>query len=407
MTSVISRIRHLSADAQPREEGGHWWDELPRDFAQRPEEFALVGGDRLRVRAAAASDVALRTAAASLVGSLALPLGYRRRQMLQSIEDTAFYLRMARTGDPTLFFREPPKNVRIRATRSDMRIRFRPEDGHCETIRFDSPFMPVNPRLHSSYLRHRANRVAHAHYWRHTAGPRPTMIAVHGFSADMYVLNEWFFALPWFYRMGFDVMLMTLPFHGVRQTRRSPFSGHGFFAGGPSRINEAVGQSVMDARILVDWLLNERGSPAVGMAGVSLGGFTSAILAATEPRLGFAIPNVPVVSFADLVIEWEPIGTAMRAMLKRERKTVVDARKMVAVSCPLTYPAQVPKDRLFIVGGVGDRLAPPKHSRVLWDHWDRPPIYWFPGSHLAHQGRGAYLVEVARFLNRIGLLQAS
>lgn len=408
MTTVISRIRHGSADAQPLLDASGqkpWWDALPEDFSKRPEPFELQGSDKARVRATAASDVAIRTIGASLVGGLALPIGYRRRSLLQSLEETEFYLSMARTGDPSAFFAEPPTGVRVRAARSDMMVRFRPKDGYAETVRFDSPYLPVNPRLHKSYLRHRANRVAHASYWRHADGPRPTLIAVHGFSADLYVLNEWFFALPWFYRMGFDVMLLTLPFHGVRQTRFSPFSGHGYFAGGPSRINEAVGQSVMDARIYIDWLLNTVGSPAVGITGVSLGGFTSSILAATEHRLSFAIPNVPVVSFADLVLEWEPIGTAMRAMLRREKKTVTDARKMIAVTCPLSYPSKLPKERLFIVGGVGDRLAPPKHSRVLWEHWGKPPLYWFPGSHLAHLDRGEYLVEVARFLRRIGFLR--
>ncbi|MAQ19151.1 MAG: alpha/beta hydrolase [Sandaracinus sp.] len=384
---------------------GPWWERLPEDFAKRPEPFELMGADAMRVRATAATDVAIRSLGATLVGSLAMPLGYRKSELTKAREETDFYLDMAKTGDPSVFFREPPKGVRVRSQTSKLRVRFQPEDGYCETVRFDSPFMPVNPRLHSSYLKHRANRVAHARYWRHADGPRPTMIAVHGFSADLYLLNEWFFAIPWFYRMGFDVMLLTLPFHGIRQTRFSPFSGHGYFAGGPSRINEAVAQSVMDTRIYIDWLMNVQGSPAVGITGVSLGGFTTSMLAATEHRLAFAIPNVPVVSFADIVLEWEPIGTAMRALMKREGMSVVDSRKMLAVSCPLSYPSQVANERLLIVGGVGDRLAPPKHSRVLWEHWDRPGLYWFPGSHLAHLDRGAYLVEVARFLRRIGFLQ--
>ena len=407
MTTVISRIRHRSADAPSSPSPSAelpWWETLPADFSRQPEPFALRGADKLRVRATAASDVLIRTVGASLVGGLALPVGFRRSSLEQCLAETDFYLDRARSGDPTRFFQEPPSGVRVRSGRSDLGLRFRPEDGYSETVRFDSPFMPVNPRLHRSYLKHRANRVAHARYWRHADGPRNTIIAVHGFSADLYLLNEWFFALPWFYRMGFDVMLLTLPFHGVRQTRFSPFSGHGYFAGGPSHINEAVAQSVMDARIYIDWLLNVQGAPAVGVTGVSLGGFTSSMLAATEHRLSFAIPNVPVVSFADLVMEWEPIGTAMRAMLKRQGRTILDARKMTAVSCPLSYPSRVPRDRLFIVGGVGDRLAPPKHSSILWEHWGRPPIYWFPGSHLAHLDRGAYLVEVARFLRRIGFL---
>ena len=84
-----------------------------------------------------------------------------------------------------------------------------------------------------------------------------------------------------------------------------------------------------------------------------------------------------------------------------------DARRMVAVSCPLTYEPVLPSERLMIVGGVGDRLAPPKHSRLLWDHWGRCRIHWFPGSHIIHMDRGVYLTEMARFMVGRGFLPQS
>jgi len=47
----------------------------------------------------------------------------------------------------------------------------------------------------------------------------------------------------------------------------------------------------------------------------------------------------------------------------------------------------------MIIGGVGDRLAPPKHTRLLWEHWGRPRLHWFPGSHLLHLDKGEYVYE--------------
>jgi pimeloyl-ACP methyl ester carboxylesterase len=58
----------------------------------------------------------------------------------------------------------------------------------------------------------------------------------------------------------------------------------------------------------------------------------------------------------------------------------------------------------MIIGGVGDRMAPPKHSRLLWDHWDRCRIHWFPGNHLIHLDRGDYLDQMHRFLREIDFL---
>jgi pimeloyl-ACP methyl ester carboxylesterase len=350
----------------------------------------------------------LRTFGASMISSMALPLGYNPIELRRAIADTEFYADIAESGDAKRFFVEPPSGVRVRATKGRWLPRFEPEDGTSEEVSFDSPFQPVNPAQHKRYLRHGANRVAHARLLRHRGDqPRPTIVAIHGFTADWYLINEWFFALPWFYRMGCNIALFTLPFHGPRQTRLSPFSGHGYFAGGSSRLNEAVAQSVFDFRILFDWLRRERGAEQIGVTGLSLGGFTTAMLASVEDRLAFAIPNVPVVSLADLVLEWQPIGWLLRGALSTKGMGLQDVRRMVAVSCPLTYAPVLPPERLMIVGGVGDRLAPPKHSRLLWDHWGRCRIHWFPGSHIIHMDRGAYLTEMARFMVGRGFLPQS
>ena len=408
-SSVVSRIAHESCARAPSLLArGHWWEELDRNFARRPEGFELGLPDRLRVGATASVDTVLRTAAASMISSMALPLGYNPIELRKAIRDTELYADIAKSADPTRLFETPPTGVRVRAKKGRWLPRFEPEDGTCEALSFDSPFQPVNPNQHKRYLRHRANRVAHARLLRHRGDePRPTIVAIHGFTADWYLINEWFFALPWFYRMGCNVALFTLPFHGPRQTQFSPFSGHGYFAGGSSRLNEAVAQSVFDFRILFDWLQRERGAEQIGVTGLSLGGFTAAMLASVEDRLSFAIPNVPVVSLADLVLEWQPIGLLLRGAVATMGMDFTDVRRMVAVSCPLTYAPVLPPERLMIVAGVGDRLAPPKHSRLLWDHWERCRIHWFPGSHIIHMDRGAYLTEMARFMVGRGFLPQS
>jgi pimeloyl-ACP methyl ester carboxylesterase len=403
LASVVSRIAHDACQEAPAllPDGGRWWEQLDLDFPEQEEGFRLALRDRLQVELSAASDVVLRTAGACLVGATAMPLGYRPKKLREAVADRDFYGPMAESGDPSRFFAKPPDGVWVRTQKARL-PRFRPSDGVCNDLSFESPYVPANPRERDGYLRHRKNRIAHVRHWRHSDGPRPTIVAIHGFSADLYLLNEWFFALPWLFKMGFDVCLFTLPFHGPRRTRYSTFSGHGFFAGGINRINEAFGQAVFDFRILLDHLQRVLGVKDVGVMGVSLGGFTSALLASVEPRLRFAIPNVPVASVPDLVEEWEPLGVLIRAGLKQYGLSLRDARHMLAVSCPLTYRPVLPRERLMVIGGVGDRLVPPKHSRLLWDHWGRCRIHWFPGSHLVHLDRGEYLRQIARFLRDVG-----
>ena len=404
-STVVSRIVHESCERAPSlVHEGRWWEDLDAGFSRTSEKFDLAVADRLQIGGAAAFDHLVRAVFGTMVGATAIPFGFNLIELRRAMRDASLYAELAESGDPTSFFADPPSGVRVRVKRGRWFPRFEPEDGVCEVIRFDSPFQPVHPSQHKRYLRHGRNRVAYARMVRHRDGPRPTIVAIHGFTAEGYLLNEWFFALPWFYRMGCDIAFFTLPFHGPRQSQFSPFSGHGFFAGGSSRFNEAVAQAVFDFRILLRWLREEQGAEQVGVTGLSLGGFISAMLASVEKDLAFALPNVPIISVADLVLEWQPIGALLRAALGTTGLTPADARRLVAVSCPLTYPPVLPTERLMIVGGAGDRLAPPKHSRLLWDHWKRCRIHWFPGSHSIHLDRGKYLTEMARFMMELGFL---
>lgn len=389
--------RALTACASAPRHDTHapWWDSLPLDFAREPEPFSLSTAEKLQVGFTAAGDVVLRTLGATLVGSLALPLGYNPLGLYRALRDQRFYADLAASGDAARVFLRPPRQVPMLRRAAKVPL-FTPEDGSCEDLRFESPFEPLNPRESRRYLSLSRNRYAHARHWRHHGKARATILAIHGFSADLYHFNEWFFAIPWLYKSGFDVMLVTMPFHGKRQTALSPFSGHGFFAGGTNRINEAFAQAIFDIRILMDSLF-EAGVPRVGVTGMSLGGLATSLLACAEDRLEFAIPNVPVVSLADLILEWEPIASVIRASLAVVGKDIRAARQMLAVSSPLSFAPKLAKERLFIIGGVGDRLAPPRHARLLWDHWGRPKLHWFPGSHAIHLDRGEYFRSMRRF----------
>ncbi len=378
-----------------------WWNHLESSFHKFPDDFELDLRTELTVAGTAAADVLLRTLGATLIGAFALPTSLRPAQIKRDMALMDFYRRKASAADASEFFKRPDSSrVRMESHSAGL-LRFRPEDGSCRLLSFESPFKTVHPRLRRPYAERARNRRAVAQHWRHADGPRPTVCVIHGFMADPYWLNRMFLALPWFYRQGYDILLYTLPHHGRRQSRFSPFSGHGFFASGLSNLNESMAHAVQDFRIFVDYLESE-GVSRVGVTGISLGGYTAALLAAVEDRLHFSIPNVPVVSLLDLVLEWFPLNFTLKALLRAGGLRVRDARHMVAVHSPLTYRPLVPKERLMVIAGAGDRLAPPKHARLLWDHWDRCRIHWFPGNHVLHLDKGVYLKEIARFLRQIG-----
>jgi hypothetical protein len=351
------------------------------------------------LQASIASDLALRTALASVLGA-ALVRGMLSHAGREDSERLAFYADLADAQDAALVFEPPPARVRITTTRLA-------DDlggiGSVELIRFRTPYRALNPRIRAEYD-HARNRVVSAHHWRHADGPHKTLCVIHGFGASPAWFNAAFFSLQTFFAEGWDVLLYTLPFHGRRGGRFLP-DGVEMFGAGAARIHEAIIQAVLDFRILLDHL-ERYGAPRVGVTGLSLGGYISALLAAVEPRLDFAIPNAPVVWMPALLKTWLPanaiVGTGRRVLRIPDELIT----RSFALHSPLTYPAVLPKSRLMIVRGLGDKLAPPEQAAMLWEHWGRPRMHSFAGSHILHFGRSAYLADMRKLMSRASTRRA-
>ena len=361
-------------------------------------DLSLVA--RAVIDTSAAADIALRTTAASLVAASIAPLVVRPKKVQRERELMRYYAELARAGDATVSFPAPTERVDVEA-RGAGRLAFRFDDGVVERLRFESPFEAVNPEMRDEYGAFGRNRFAHAQHWRHDDGPRPTLCVIHGFMGSPYLLNGAFFSLPWFYRAGYDVLLYTLPFHGSRQERNSPYSGYGYFAKGLGVLAEAMAHAVHDFRLFVDHL-ESTGVEQVGVTGISLGGYTTALLAAVEPRLQVAIPNVPVTDLATVMRQWVPAGTLLDLGRRLGRVDEAELEAGMAYHSPLSYAPVVPKERRFIICGLGDRLAPPSQSELLWEHWDRCKFHWFPGNHILHLNQAHYLRRMARFMRAQG-----
>jgi len=193
------------------------------------------------------------------------------------------------------------------------------------------------------------------------------------------------------------VLLYTLPFHGARAEKGSPFSGYGYFAHGFAGFAEAMAQAVHDFRSLIDYL-EFTGVDRVALTGMSLGGYTSALIACVDDRIQAVIPNVPVVAPDRTVDEWFPANyvVRLRELIARTDNQLVHAA--TRYPSPLNYAPLVPKDRRLIIAGLGDRLAPPDQAELLWEHWDRCAFHWFPGNHVLHVSQPDYLRRMTRFM---------
>lgn len=375
-----------------------WWQLLPDDFNRTPNRTGLESSDPLKVTATAAIDHALRAGlTAGVMASLA-PTFLLPGRLDQDLAALDFYRGVADRGDVTEAFPAPPRNLTFSHHKAPL-LGYSPRGVNAELVGFYSPYQALNPALRESYARHHHCHQVVAQHWRHPDGPRPTLVFVHGYFVSPRWFNSLFFGLRRFYEQGYDILLYTQPFHGDRRAPHEPFNGFGIFGRGFAEANEALLQSVHDLRVWVDYLEGQ-GVRHIGVAGMSLGGYVSALAASCEPRLDYAICNVPAVMVMDMALEWPPLDTLCKTFLGRHGVGLREMRHALAVHCPLTWKPAIDPDRLLVIGGAGDRFTSPRYVKLLHEHWPGSHLHWFPGNHVLHLGRGRYLSLMQEFMDR-------
>jgi hypothetical protein len=239
--------------------------------------------------------------------------------------------------------------------------------------------------------------------WQHEDDhPRATVLTLHGFTMGYPRIDAFaLFANDWYSR-GLDVALLTLPYHGARKPADSLFSGDRFAVPHVSRMGEAMRQAIYEIRLVTRWLRSETGRP-VGVLGLSLGGYLTSLLAGLCDELDFVIPIVPPVCIGDLA--WRFIDETRHTRDGTQLAFSKDElRSAYRIHSPLTYPLAIPRERALIIAGRGDRIVPPEHPHALWEHWGRPDIHWFSGSHLAPFGRRRVVDRIVAHFERLHIL---
>jgi pimeloyl-ACP methyl ester carboxylesterase len=313
-------------------------------------------------------------------------------------------------GTPSRFFPAPPvPRVDIAPAGEG------PLGTQVADLRWESEYQPFAAPARDMHFRAMENLTAHARWWTssrasirsstRSTGGRPTIVLLHGWGGGNHWVTARAFVVPYWLRHGFDVAAFVLPYHGARAPGQGiGASGALFPSPNPLRTNEGFGQAIFDLRALAQFL-RARGASAVGAMGMSLGGYTTSLWASVAgPEdiggIDFAVAMIPAVSMAKLM--WRH-GENSPARVRATKAGItedllVDA---FAVHAPTTRPSRVPKERLAVIAGRGDRITPPEQAQALAEHWG-VEIEWFDGGHLAQVGRGDALRDVRRKLGALG-----
>ena len=163
------------------------------------------------------------------------------------------------------------------------------------------------------------------------------------------------FPAAWLHhRLGLNVAIPVLPLHGPR--RIGLRSGDGFLSGDYIDTVHMQAQAVWDVRRLVGWL-RARGARTIGAYGVSLGAYTTALLAAFEADLACVIAGISVTCYVSAV-RWN-LPPFLVALAERIGPPWAEIERLCRVISPLALPPRVAPERRYLFGALGDRLASP------------------------------------------------
>lgn len=370
----------------------NWAEHLPHHFYRQTPKVKAPFKTGLKI--AELVDLTVRTSLSTLLAGVSVSAGYSGKKIADDIA-ASFSPENDHNNDEIFHHFKKATTVHRSKAKRPLTVR----SGYFEKLWWQTAYDAEHP-----YEQHQNNESVVAYYLRHGDRPRPTIILVHGFIAANWSINEFFLGMNFLYDLGCDVILKTLPHHGERQSPTSLVSGLDYVSGGLRSLNHAVVQSTYDIRALIDYLEEDCGVTDIGLSGLSLGGYTTALVAGLEKRLKFAMPIIPIISIPDAMMEWKPLDRALNAIMDDFNLDMQKLRQPMAYHSPLNRPAAIDSDKLMIIAGIGDKMATPRHAEALQKHWGGCQLHWFEGSHALPLDRANTNAAKHNFLKRIGFI---
>jgi hypothetical protein len=215
-------------------------------------------------------------------------------------------------------------------------------EGEIVDIAFESAYQPLHESNKKIQVAIPENKQIRVRLWRHAQDAhRPTLIAVPGWTMGDPKITALMFIPGFFFRLGFNVAIFELPFHGRRLASEFRDVGHSVFPSANLYLtNEAILQAISDLRQL-KLILRALGMKQCGALGISLGAYLTTVWSTIEP-LHFMVNLLPFFDIS--AVAW--------AGLLREGNTSVDRtllERAVAVHSPLRRrPLMQTADAQFI-----------------------------------------------------------
>jgi hypothetical protein len=243
------------------------------------------------------------------------------------------------------------------------------------------------------------NLTMRARWFRHDDGPRPCAVILHGYLGGRLALEEHMWPISTLFDRGMDVVLTVLPMHGDRATNRIRFRLPGFPTGDPRLTVEGFRHLVHDHLALFDYLLDGRVS-ALGLMGMSLGGYSAALLCTLDPRVRFSVFYMPLASIPELA---QRTGRMVGTEAEQYEQTVALERVYRPVN-PFARASLLAEGRALVITGEADLITGLVHGERIAQHFGAASSTYF-GGHILALGKEAAFDSMWSLLRAEGLLR--
>ncbi len=252
-----------------------------------------------------------------------------------------------------------------------------------QTLEFQSDHLPLVDEEIDNYRRHQTplHRFKARRISRSGTSPRRAAIHIHGLMEPGQILEDLLVGPLMTRGLDCDLYHFQLPHHGERQIRRSKYDGSQFVTADLMQTFEALRQSVLDARTVLQYVLNMNRYDEIGLTGISLGGVVTKMVASVDSRIAWAVPIIGNLDLPDVIAK-APILEEVRKELRGfgiSPERVAELMELVGFT---SLKPLIPRERIIVVAAEDDLIVRADSMRRQLDRWSGVQEIWITGGHL-------------------------
>ncbi|HVA46314.1 MAG TPA: alpha/beta hydrolase family protein [Pirellulales bacterium] len=223
------------------------------------------------------------------------------------------------------------------------------------------------------------NNTVHCEYFRPLkSGKQPAVIVLHILGGDFDLSRLFARQLA---QNGVAALFLKLPYYGPRRPQGPRVR---MVSENPRETVAGMRQGILDIRRGVAWLAAQKEVDAqrLGIFGISLGGITSALALAAEPRL---TSGCLMLAGGDVAqVAWDnPELAKLRDRWLAQGGTKDEFLALWKSIDPATYAELARRKRILMLNARHDEVIPPKCTESLWHALGEPEIVWYEAGHFS------------------------